>query len=99
MGGGQIGASEGEQKLRTYCLEVAGELGLEVDRPYPYWTDDYINEKRILTVGVKTNEQPLRLSQLIEFKFSYQEIEDYAQGVGTGAVNDKIQGVLEDILD
>jgi hypothetical protein len=88
MGGGQIGVSEGEQQLRTYCLEAAEKLGLEMDRAY--WADDYINEKRILTVIAKTGET--------EIWFSQQEIDDYTHGISTGGA-DKIREALEDILD
>jgi hypothetical protein len=88
MSGGQIGVSEGEQKLHSYCLEVAEELGLKVDRAY--WADDYINQRRILTVIAETGTTQIRFSQ--------QELDDYTFGISTGAA-DKIREALEDILD
>jgi hypothetical protein len=84
----QIGMSECEQKLRTYCLEVAGELGLKVDRTH--WAEYYINERRILTVIAETGTPQIRFSQ--------QELDDYASEVNKGAA-DKIREELKDILD
>ena len=87
--GGQIGKSEGEKKLYSYCLEVADTLGLEVDSTS--WSVDIITNEHILTVVAKTGTN--------EVRFSQKEISDYTNGIGTGAGNDKIREALEDIVD
>lgn len=66
--GAQIGKSEGEKKLHTFCLEVADGLGLAVDSAS--WSIDLVTKEHILTVVAKTGTT--------EIRFSPTEINDYA---------------------
>ncbi|MEX2240796.1 MAG: hypothetical protein WD775_08900 [Burkholderiales bacterium] len=89
---GKIGSSEGERKIRDFCLRVAAEIGLKVD--HTSWALDFVAEPKQYILSVYATD-----GATSQISFTWEEVDGYAKGRGVDSTNEKVKKELNEMLD